>query len=126
MEKYIKKWLGVEKIENRLNKIESFVGKEEEPKDKGGLYSVLDSLIFNSWGGGKKTLADKYDQLRKDFEELDKKYDALERYLKIEYVKTTEETQTYDWADKKNTEGYRKTKSYDEVKSAKQRSSDEA
>lgn len=110
MKNKIKKWLGVSNLELLIG--------EEEPTNR--RFSTLD-YIFNYSHG--ITIISRHKRLREDFEELDKKFDALERYLKIEFYKKDEETQIYDWADKNHTEGFRKaSKTYEEMKAGKKNS----
>ncbi len=93
----------------------------EKPKPKGNSYAFMDYAIINWFSGSPKTLEDTITDNHKDFLELDRKFDALERYLQIEYFKMDEETQVYDWADKTHKEGFRKApKKYEELKEEKE------
>lgn len=114
-------------LEKRIDWLESEVGTtpEEKKQEMGDYYG---GLLMPYWifGGYKKTLRNEAKSIRKDFEELDKKFDALERYLQIEYYKEDTETQQYDWADKKHSEGFRKAaKSYEAVKEEKDKNEKE-
>lgn len=123
MKNYIKKWLGITKLEGTVGEIKP---KKENIVNISGLmwfgnYEYADMSL----AGRYSSLSTKHDKLQDDFEELDKKFDALERYLQIEYYKEDKETQVYDWADKKHSEGFRKTKqTYEEMKADKDKKDD--
>ena len=113
MRETLRKWLGITSLEKR-------VGVEKKSED---------TNIFRwafAWDFMPQDLTSKTKQLRDDFEELDKKFDELEKYLQIEYYKIDTEVQVYEWADKEKTEGFRKTKPYKEIKAAKEVESDMA
>lgn len=134
MKNTIKNWLGITKIEKQTKDLESVVGKEEEKKESAtDVYTSMWSTALaqaNGWFMNSKdpvTLTEKYSNLlenhktlRENFNELDNKIDHLERYLQVEFFKTSSETQVYDWSEKKKKEGYRKTKSYKEIKKSKE------
>lgn len=107
MRELLRKWLGIKEIDD-------LVGRPEEKKK--GPNTLLYSFIVWDWDSTPKTLSEKYERLKQDFEELDHKFDLLERYLSIELIKQKTENQTYDWADKKEEEYFRKTKSYEATK----------
>lgn len=115
-------------IEERIAALESEVGTEEkEEEKKSDSYFGL-SIYDMMWVGSnyKKTLREEAESIRKDFEELDHKFDLLERYLEIEYFKVDEKTATYDWADKTSNEGFRKAKKgYAALKAEKEAKSKE-
>lgn len=120
MKNKIKNWLGVTKLENTVGEFKS-ENKKEEVNFPGWFTWSSWTFADNSLVGRYKSLLGKHDALRKDFEELDEKFDALERYLQIEYYKEDKETQVYDWADKKHSEGFRKTaKTYEQMKKAEE------
>jgi hypothetical protein len=106
-------------IEERIAWLESEVGTEKEPENK---RTNLEYLLAPIWlWDTKKTIREEAKELRKDFEELDHKFDLLERYLGIEYFKVDEQTATYDWADKTSNEGFRKAKkSFEDMKKEKE------
>ena len=102
-------------IEERITQLENEIGKEDV---KDGGTSVF-AIYYSSWLKSP-SIRDNIKQLRQDFEELDKKFDALERYLQIELILGTEEKQTYDWAEKKDIYEFRKCKkTYEEMKKEK-------
>lgn len=98
-----------------------FSEKKEEKKDFWGA-SMLNSILYYNYDWKPQTLEDRLEQQKKDFKELDHKFDLLERYLKIEYFKTDENTATYDWANKTSNEGFRAIKeTYEEMKALKEK-----
>ena len=116
----IKKWFGVSKFDERLAKLESVIGKRKEKARSNSLMFHYINTYFE-WDKKDEGLVHEIDSLRADFEELDKKFDALERYLKVEFFKEDTEIQVYDWADKNHKEGFRATKkTYEEMKKDKE------
>jgi hypothetical protein len=116
----IKRVFGAD-LEKRISSLESLVGKEEakEKKQRSYLGVHWDYWLFDP--SSHRTLVSESKSIREDFEELNKKFDALERYLQVEYYKEDKETQVYDWADKKHSEGFRKTKkTYEQMKKEKE------
>lgn len=109
-------------LEERISALESEVGTEEKKKEE--TVDIFGSYIFSAaWPlfNYKKSLRDEAKSIREDFNELDKKFDLLERYLGIEYFKVDEKTATYDWADKSTNEGFRKAKkSFEDMKKEKE------
>lgn len=95
-------------LEERILALESEVGTEDKKIDKGD--SFWGVSIFSMMYSYKKSLREEAKSIREDFNELDHKFDLLERYLEIEYFKVDEKTATYDWADKTSNEGFRKAK----------------
>lgn len=123
MKKTIKKWLGITEVEKSIIGIFETIGKESDkptrsPWDLWGLYTLYGT--DNSLREQIKRLKDDNNKLRADFQELDNKFDKLEQFLQVEYFKTDEKVQVYDWAEEKHTEGFRKTKPYEEVKNIKE------
>lgn len=107
-----------ETVEDRIKKLESRIFKKKEKKDTKWYFNSLMSFM-GDWE--PETLEARVDKIREDFEELDRKFDLLERYLNIEYFKVDEKTATYDWADKTSNEGFRKAKkTYQQMKKDKE------
>lgn len=109
-------------IEKRLEEVEGEVLPKKEESHSTYL-GLLYSIPF--FGAPyQNSLRSKVEKLRKDFEELDVKFDALERYLQIEFVLGEQSTQTYDWAEKKEIKEYRKCKkTFEEMKKEKNKPS---
>lgn len=122
----------IKELEIKIEKLEKVVGKNKEIKEaketSTNLFTNMYEALIRPYGYSKpETLVEKYDDLlnrhnnlKKDFEELDNKFDHLERFLKIEFFKQKTDVQVYDWASTDEKEGFRATKSYDEVKKAKE------
>ena len=110
MKNKLRKWLGI-------NDLESLVGKPEKEKST---WSSKILFGFYDWEPVDNSLSAKYTRLRKDFEELDKKFDDLEKYLQIEYFKTDESVQVYEWENTEKRQGFRKTKPYEVIKKEKE------
>lgn len=96
----------------------------QKKEEKRGFNGILNSIWLWDYSFMPKTLEERLEDQKKDFEELDHKFDLLERYLKIEYYKVDETTATYDWADKTSNEGFRPVKqTYEQMKSEKEKAS---
>ncbi len=124
MKNKIKQWLGIIDVDNinslqkRISSLEKEIGEEKEE----GISDYLFWSGFSIFGDSPKvnSLHSRIKSVRDDFNELDKKFDSLERYLQIEYYKEDKETQVYDWADKNHSEGFRKCKkTYEQMKKDK-------
>ncbi len=84
------KWksLFTSKLRKQLADLERSIGEKTKVKENAsGLYYIFSSDLWSSY---PRTLWGEVEQLRRDFEELDKKFDDLERYLKIEHFSKTE------------------------------------
>lgn len=124
MKNKIKIWLGIVDYSADITDLKARLGKEKKVKSEWPFYTITSDFWFGK--PRDNSLFAKHQQLRDDFEELDKKFDALERYLQVEYYKEDKETQVYDWADKKHSEGFRKTdKTYEQMKKSKEVKEDE-
>jgi len=109
-----------EKVD-RIAALEARIFSAKKTEETGKYVSLLNSIWSWDYNYTPKTLEERLEDQKKDFEELDRKFDALERYLQIEYYKEDTETQVYDWADKKHSEGFRKApKKYEEMKAEKE------
>ncbi len=119
--KFLKKLFKKKPKVDRIAVLEARIFSEKKPEKK-SMYSLMDSLWMGMYHWEPTTLEERIEQQKKDFEELDHKFDLLERYLKIEYFKNDETTATYDWADKTSNEGFRAIKtSYEEMKALKEK-----
>ncbi len=88
-------------LDKRLKEIEREVlPKNDENEYIGGLLYGLRTFLAS------RSLREDVESIRKDFEELDGKYDLLEEYLGIEFVE--EKTSSNDWSKKSSF--YRKVK----------------
>lgn len=106
---------------DRITALEARIFSEKK-EEKNSLSSFWGGLLYASYDWKPETIEDRIQKLRDDFEELDHKFDLLERYLKIEYFKVDEQTATYDWADKTSNEGFRAIKqTYEEMKALKEK-----
>lgn len=60
--------------------------QEQVDELKEGLFTTDAWSFYQLWNGGEIKKTNKIHQLRDEFDELDKKFDALCEYLKVEFV----------------------------------------
>jgi hypothetical protein len=94
------------KLRERLDRLEAHVGST--PKQNYSDDYLFGVPVFSWRWHLPQTLTDQIKQLRDDFEELDKKFDDLEKYLRIEHFSKTEKVAVLDEAYENKSEGFRK------------------